>query len=706
VRFHLQIVADTPGTHASLTTRLGRSLLFLRNNLWLWPLLAVFVFLFTGLLFRSSLHRTSENLTRSQLQTLLASERRALVHWLGEQEANARLIAADSEFLAGVETLIARPDLNSLPAHLLAETEEVKALQDTFKAVPRNLGYPDFVVLDSSFRIIGGSFPELLTQVVPPESVSQFSEVFKGESHVTTPAVSRLLLPDGQGGLRAGLPTMFVVVPIQRADLTLIAALACRMDPRKEFSDMLSQSRFGKSGEIYAFNRDGYLVSESRFESELKDLGLLPDTPTATSILQLRLLDPGVDLRSGRPVSSRDSLPLTRMASQATRGEIGADVQGYRDYRGVLVAGAWTWINGYNFGLAAKIDLEEIRRPFVILRHASLLNLGLLGLSALGLAGFTAVVNRLQQQLRRAALEARKLGQYAIEEEIGHGFNGRVFRARHARLRRPVAVKLLNTDRTNPGTIARFEREVQATCGLTHPNTIVVYDYGRTPEDIFYYAMEYLDGLSLNTLVERFGPQPEGRTIWILRQVCGSLAEAHQRGLVHRDIKPANLFLTRRGGLADFVKVLDFGLVKAIDPNTDLARTVAESLIGSPHFLSPESINNPNQIDARSDLYSLGAVGYFLLTGQPVFEAGDLTEVLVGHSDRTPIPPSERRGSPIDRPLEQLILQCLEKNPGLRPSNALTLEQALLRCPSVARWSQTDANHWWEEHLNSEQTER
>jgi tRNA A-37 threonylcarbamoyl transferase component Bud32 len=495
---------------------------------------------------------------------------------------------------------------------------------------------------------------------------------------------------------------MFVVAPIRRGDASPIAALACRMDPRQEFAEMLSESRFGETGEIYAFNRDGYMISRSRFESELKGLGLIPGTADSTSMLQLKLLDPGVDLHSGRPASSRDSWPLTRMAMSATQTRSGVDVQGYRDYRGVSVAGAWTWIDDYDFGLAAEMDLEEIQQPFVILRRASLMIFALLGLSALGLAGFTAAVNRLQQQLRRAALEARRLGQYAIEEEIGHGFNGRVFRARHARLRRPVAVKLLDTDRTNPSTIARFEREVQATCGLTHPNTIVVYDYGRTPEDIFYYAMEYLDGLPLNTLVERFGPQPDGRTIWILRQACGSLTEAHQRGLIHRDIKPANLFLTRRGELADFVKVLDFGLVKAVDPNTDLARTVAESLIGSPHFLSPEGINNPNQVDPRSDLYSLGAVGYFLLTGQPVFEAGDLTEVLLGHSHTTPIKPSERRGRSIDPALEQLILQCLEKNPGLRPSNAHTLEQALLRCPAAAQWSQANADEWWMKNLQSE----
>src|SRR5207302_4206252 len=190
---------------------------------------------------------------------------------------------------------------------------------------------------------------------------------------------------------------------------------------------------------------------------------------------------------------------------------------------------------------------------------------------------------------------------------IGRGANGMVYRARHTLLRRPVAVKLLSPELTNDSTVARFEQEVQMTSQLTHPNTVAIYDYGRTPEGLFYYAMEYLSGIDLDRLVREFGPQTEGRAIHILRQVCGSLAEAHRIGLIHRDIKPANIVLTRRGGVCDLVKVLDFGLVKRRRQGPGDTRT-AWAVVGTPHFIYPEDIEKPESVDGRSDLYSLGAV--------------------------------------------------------------------------------------------------
>jgi serine/threonine protein kinase len=253
---------------------------------------------------------------------------------------------------------------------------------------------------------------------------------------------------------------------------------------------------------------------------------------------------------------------------------------------------------------------------------------------------------------------------------------GVVYKGRHAMLRRPTAIKLLDADKVTDQSIGRFEREVQITSQLTHPNTVAIFDFGRTPEGVFYYAMEYLEGIDLQALVDQYGPQPAGRVIHILRQVCGSLYEAHSTGLVHRDIKPANLMLTRRGGEADVVKVLDFGLVKAREDDPQGGE--AQGLAGTPLYMSPEAIQLPNSVDGCSDIYAVGAVGYFLLTGRPVFEAASIMELCNKHVSETPVPPSQRLGKPVPEDLENAILACLEKTRAKRPQTARDLAAASL----------------------------
>jgi len=299
-------------------------------------------------------------------------------------------------------------------------------------------------------------------------------------------------------------------------------------------------------------------------------------------------------------------------------------------------------------------------------------------------------------------LKAKHLGQYALDDKIGEGEFGAVYRAHHALMRRPVAVKLLHTEKLNLASSVRFEREVQLTSQLSHPNTITIYDYGRTPEGIFYYAMEYLDGLTLSRLVKQYGAQPEGRVISILRQVCGSLAEAHSIGLVHRDIKPANIFLTQRGGVTDFVKVLDFGLVKSLDLRHGVELTMSEATLGTPLYMSPEAVEHPNAVDARSDLYSLAAVGYFLVTGEPLFNWLTLGEVLMHQVKDMPVRPSERLGKPVSPDLEDLLMRCLAKEPAARPLNARELDEALSRCQSAGDWTREMADEWWRKFAGSQ----
>jgi serine/threonine-protein kinase len=310
----------------------------------------------------------------------------------------------------------------------------------------------------------------------------------------------------------------------------------------------------------------------------------------------------------------------------------------------------------------------------------------------------TTLISRTLYGLRQQVRVAMQLGQYTLTEKIGEGGMGVVYKAQHAMLRRPTAVKLLLADKSGARDVARFEREVQLTSALTHPNTIQIYDYGRTPEGTFYYAMEYLDGIDLESLVELDGPQTPARIIALLVQVCGSLAEAHAVGLIHRDVKPANILLCQRGRLADVVKVLDFGLVKVVGDGglTHLSRE--GTIAGTPQYMAPEAITLPEQVDARADIYAAGAVAYFLATGHDVFEAKTLVEVCAHHLHTKPERPSERFGLPLASDFEETILSCLAKSPDDRPQNAEQLQARLLACSDAGRWTAADGREWWRAH--------
>ncbi len=300
-------------------------------------------------------------------------------------------------------------------------------------------------------------------------------------------------------------------------------------------------------------------------------------------------------------------------------------------------------------------------------------------------------------RLRRQVAEARQLGQYRLRRRIGGGGMGEVYLAEHQLLKRPCAVKLIRPDSaTDPRALARFEREVRLTATLSHPNTVEIYDYGRTEDGTYYYVMEYLHGLSLSELVGLYGPLPPGRAVYLLRQVCQALREAHAAGLIHRDIKPSNILSARCGGMDDVAKLLDFGLVVASASAVSADLSEEGQILGTPLFMSPEQAMGGRHLDERSDIYSLGAVAYFLLTGQPPFDAGGGLAVMIAHVHDPVIPPSRiQAGIPAD--LECVVLCCLAKDPDLRYQDAASLERALGECACSGDWDQDHASRWSDE---------
>ena len=300
--------------------------------------------------------------------------------------------------------------------------------------------------------------------------------------------------------------------------------------------------------------------------------------------------------------------------------------------------------------------------------------------------------------LQQQATEARQLGQYRLKKRLGAGGMGEVYLAEHMLLRRPCAVKLIRPDQlSDPTSLQRFEREVRAMATLTHWNTVEVFDYGHAEDGTFYYVMEYLPGKDLETLVEQRGPLSAGRAIHFLRQVCRALREAHGVGLLHRDIKPSNIIACERGGVYDVAKLLDFGLVQSTGLSKDANKlTIVGSVVGSPPYMSPEQAIGRDDLDARSDIYSVGGVAYFLLTGQPPFMRETAMQMLMAHAYEEVKRPTDLRPE-LPRDLEEVVLRCLRKKPEDRFADADTLEKALAACGDAGEWTEEAAAAWWRE---------
>lgn len=681
------------------SSRIGQSVartgLFLRRQIWIWPILATVILSILAYGVHGAIESTMTENLRSQLVTLLDVDGAMLENWGKTQTAIAQSLANDLENRETIYSILNEWENEAAPS---PTSEKQKLLKKQLGPAMSSHNYVGFFLTDKSNKIIATSHPEIFGREIPQYD-SVITRALEGEATITAPFPSAVTMKDEFGKVRTGVPTMFVCAPVRDAGFEVVGVLGMRIRPELEFTRILQLGRFGDSGETYAVNKAGLMVSNSRFDESLLLLGVLPDQPDVRSIVNVQVRNPQGDLTAGyRMKVRRSELPLTRPAASLAEGSSGIDLEGYRDYRGVVSIGAWKWFPEYDLGIISEVDKHEAFRPLTILTRTFWALHILLAIAAIAIFVFTVIVARMQREAQKVAVENKKLGQYTLERKIAAGGMGVVYKGHHSMLRRETAIKMLDVDRVNDASLARFEREVQITCQLNHPNTVAIYDYGRTPEGVFYYAMEFLDGIDLEKLVRQYGPQPEARVIHILKQVCGSLFEAHSLGLVHRDIKPANIMLNRRGGEPDVAKVLDFGLVKAQDDEKQANMTSANSLTGTPLYMAPESIQAPNTVDARSDLYAVGAVAYFLVTGHPVFDSSNLIELCQQHVESIPINPSQRAGRPISSELEHAILACLEKSRNKRPATARDLSKLLDRCPAASNWSVDDADAWWGRH--------
>ncbi len=565
----------------------------------------------------------------------------------------------------------------------------------------------------SCLQSAGDACAMALHGVVDSYAASTGGELFlidAGEGHawrfpggeLSTDEVARLL--EQLNSLGSPLRTLRFMPPFKLSETRSTSGFVSQLGPSmflftevppSSLSNVLAAARGGESSETYALNSSGQMVTQSRFLPDLRLAGLLRPQDRS-SVLEVEIRDPGVNLAAGeRTGVLRSEQPLTEMAASVTSGQSGVNTEGYRDYRGVDVVGAWRWMPRYQLGITTETDREEELAALSTLRMLFFGMVGLLATVCVGLAVTAAFALRMRRRAARALTLNRELGQYKIERKLGEGGMGTVYLATHAMLGRPTAVKIVRPERATEETLERFQREVRATSELAHPNTVSIYDYGAAEDGTFYYAMEYLEGLDLEVLVERFGKLPQTRVVHFLIQVCGSLAEAHARNLVHRDIKPSNLFVCRREALQDVVKVLDFGLV-----TSNLAErsriTRGSTILGTPEYMSPEMFDSARAVGPPSDIYSLGAVAYYMLTGRTLFDAPTMAQLCAAHLTSVPPPPSEYVDEVLDPDLERLVLACLEKTPAGRPS-AERLRELLLGLTCAGQWTAKDARQFWHE---------
>lgn len=680
-----------------------------------WAILVALSFLILVVVAGWTYFAVSQSLRESRatgLLTLLNTQATAIQVWVEEKKRLAERWSANPTIGPYIERIVAEANTRD-DASAFCNMPETLALAKTLQPFFKSEESVAFHVITPSGRIAasasGGACGRNISGGVFFASIAP---VFKGQTRFVRPYAGAKALPRWLPESDSR-PIIWIEAPIVAVDGAIIASLGFGKYADDQFSKILGVSRPGLTGEAYAFDEQPVLLSESRFRE-----ALAPISPDAGRAMQQAVRDPGGDLLTGFRPSPGAELPATRLASEAiaSRGSStianrsGVLIEPYRNYRGATVVGAWTWLPEYDFGLALEMDAEEAYLPLrhVLTAFSALFAVVLLFAFLFGLSSWSVIRLRLR--------EAKRVGQYTLEQQIGEGGISRVYLARHAHLKRPAAVKVLKMHLASDEVVARFEREAQLCSQLTHPNTIEIFDYGRTRSGVSYYAMEYLSGATLAEIIEQTGAMPVARVIHVLRHVCGSLAEAHEKGLVHRDVKPQNIMLCTQGGACDVVKVVDFGLVKQLRPAT-IARNRADAppvpkpaqhvdadltqhsrVLGTPLYMAPERLRNPADADARADIYALAAVGFYLLCGRPIFE-NVADQALIDKVLAEPVPDvAGLTAGRVPAALADLISQCLEKDRALRPDSVSEFVSVLDVLGHEWVWTEFDARKWWARH--------
>jgi hypothetical protein len=574
-----------------------------------------------------------QELRATTMRSLLDAQVNALRVWVREEIVDAERVAREPRVREAIASLASLAERGGATRSEVCAGRERARVEEVLRPLLREVGDSTFNITSPSGKLVATRFPEYCgLQVTATRFLPLLAPVFRGESRFIRPFrdADRVESPPQ---LRAGEAFGWIATPVRDSGERIVAALGIAEPANGVLSAILAAARPGESGDVFAFDERGNLLTPSRFDANR----------------QLAL--PGM-----RP-----------------EGREGMVLEPYRGGSGADVVGAWRWLDDLALGVAIEIEAAEAYAPLRYLRTAFGVVFGALVIAVAAALYASLSVLRLRGELGGQ----RKVGAYRLERIIGEGGLANVYLARHDLLKRPCAVKLLKPSRASDEMVARFEREVQTASRLAHPNVVEIYDYGRSTDGLFYYAMEYLDGINLGQLVTRDGPVPVARAVNILRQVCAGLAAAHAAGLVHRDIKPENLMISRRGDEPEAVKILDFGMVKKVDTEHSRDLTRGLRILGTPLYMAPERLRNPSDVDARTDIYAVGAVAFFMLSGKKIFESSDDLELTSRILNEEPPRVSQVASQPIPVEFDLLVQACLEKRREDRPQRVSDLIEAL-----------------------------
>lgn len=676
---------STLGTTRLRKTWLERAVAFLPT--FAFVLLLACAVLPLVLYLSAQVERNTKAVVEQKLNSAIAQRTLRLEQWYADWQSKLQRIS----FSSSVHQHLQSTQVESL---------EIQRLIEETLASSAN-----FCLWDKQMRLLSRSQSSAEAKEIPgwtPFRCSDLMRAAAGELIIRMPVPGQNILPPP---LTSQDATAFcpIKTPAGEVIATLVMQSPVIATSFNEAVVSLADESDSDAFDTYVVDSKGHLLSLSRFPEQLQRLSELQSQQTNESrpnelktnetkssglkgshpLQGILIRDPQENLLEGKvPKSHPSSWPLTLAVHEISESKDGANSDGYRNYMGQIVVGSWRVLPKQNMGIVMELPRQQ---AFKFVGEVNRALAGLVALCTLGtLFGVIMSWPRLPTQ------SVRSMGPYKIQELLGEGGMGKVYLAEHSMLCRPTAIKILSADTANLNVLMRFEREVQLASQLTHPNTISIYDFGRNEEGLFYYAMEYIDGGHLGQLVEFEGPLPAGRCIYLIRQLCFALREAHLAGVVHRDIKPQNVMLCDRGGEPDFVKLVDYGLVKAFAPGISDHASQTNIIIGTPRFMAPERLQSPWLADPRVDIYSTGGLLYFMLTAElpPLVSPTDSQEsVQVG------VETLDLRHGAI--PFSGLLSSCMSYDPATRPSSIATLLHELDVLSVEFPWSREDSEKWW-----------